>query len=134
MNQTSVDDFTATILSTWYAVASQWMPPGDTNPLCVTCFRSPVMDVVDVSDYPHDVIHELVVPIGIAVEHVRISLAEEHPSDAAPALVGVTARQMVSTSLLGRSDELHDVLENCIRYRMDDFITLELEHNLLKYG
>jgi len=129
MNQTSVDDFTATILSSWYAVASNWMPPGDDLALCDACFHSPLMDVLDVSGYPHDVIHELAAPIIVAVEHVRISLEEEQiPAG------GLTARQMVATSLLGRSEDIHDVLENCIRYRMDDFITLELEHTLLEFG
>lgn len=129
MNQTSVDDFTGTILSAWYAVASQWSPPGDDVGPCVGCARSPLADVLDIRDYPHDIIHSLAMPLVAAVDHVGISLAEEHVAPDSP-----TARQLVAASLVGRSEEIVDVLENCVRYRIDRYVTFELERTLLEFG
>jgi len=129
MNQASVDDFTSTMLAVWYGVASQWMPPGDAAGTCEVCELSPLMDVLDVSSYPHDIVHDLAVSLTAAVEHVTISLAEEPQHPRKP-----TARQLVAASLLGHGAEISDVFENCIRYRLNDHLTMDLEGSFLGFA
>lgn len=137
MNQESVEDFIGTILCGWYARASLWMPPGDAARYCATCERSALASVIPVDRWPHDLIHQLATSLAAAEAHVRISISEER--EFSPISLGwlrdsprVKARRLVVASVTARSADVLDVLEECVRYRLDDHATLDLESSLLE--
>lgn len=139
MNQHSVDDFVASIVLAWYARVSQWMPPGEPPFVrCEICRDSPLGTVLDLAEWPHDVMHELTSALDLGLAHVHVSLFEEPGSDLLDPVTRRShdrqARRLVAASLLARSAELSDVLEQCVRFRMDEQLTIELERSLLELG
>lgn len=141
MNQESVDDFIGTLLYGWYARASLWMPPGDRAQSCAVCEGSALASVIPVDRWPHDLIHQLTTSLITAEAHVRISLSEERSAYRTADPVTwlrnrphPAARRMVVASIVARSAEVLDVLEECVRYRLDDHAMLDLEGSLLELG
>ena len=136
MKQLYVDDYVGTILSAWYTRAALWVP-GEGGPealiSCELCSGSPLADVIDVTAWPHELIHHLAFTLGAALGHVEISVAEDSRTGSAMSrlTVPITARRMMTTSLRARSAEMSDVLENCVLYRIEDRELMDLERSLL---
>lgn len=129
MKQLYVDDYVGTILSAWYTRAARWVPAEDsTEPRCEFCAASPLIDVIDIYAWPHELIHQLAASLGAALGHIEISLCETS-SDALA--VPLTARRMVAASLWLRAAEMSEVLEDCVLYRIGDLELMELERSLL---
>lgn len=137
VKQLFVDDYIDGILSSWYTRAALWIPTG--RPLdarCDLCHESALAEVIDLTFWPHDLVHHLVLAVAGAVQHVGASLSEElSPLDprGAISIERTAARGMVIASLSAHSDEMLDVLEQCVRYRLDDFES-ELEHRRAEFG
>lgn len=138
MNQQSVDDFVGSIVLAWYARVSQWVPPGEPPFVCCEICRDSLLGIVmDLAEWPHDVMHELAAALDLGLGHVYVSLSEQHGPDLLDPVVRRSqdrqARRLVTASLFVRSAELSDVLEQCIRFRIDEQM-LELERGLLEFG
>ena len=137
MEQSSVDDFIGTIMVNWYTRVAMWMPPGQpADTRCATCRDSVLGEALDVTVWPHDLMHTLAVSLGLAVDLVERSLSEDSLGFATrrgPA-VHDEARRMIATSLADCSAEMVDVLTNCVTHRLEDDEFFVVEENLLRRG
>lgn len=137
VNQLSVDDYVGTILTAWYTRAALWTAeaaiPG-AEPACSQCSMSPLSEIIEVREWPHALIHHLTTALASAVGHISISVCEDCEDGAAgisyPGAKAL-AREMALASLQGRSAEIAEVLEDCVRYRLDDREVMEFERLLL---
>ena len=137
MEQSSVDDFIGTIMVNWYTRVALWMPPGQAaNTRCATCRDSVLGEALDVTVWPHDLMHSLAVSLGLAVDLVERSLSEDSLGFATrrgPA-VHDEARRMIGASLAECIAEMADVLTNCVAYRLEDDDFFTVDETVLKRG
>jgi hypothetical protein len=137
MEQCSVDDFIGTIMVNWYTRVALWMPPGQpADARCAICRDSVLGEALDVTVWPHDLMHNLAVSLGLAVDLVERSLSEDSVGFATrrgPA-VHDSARRMIAASLADCSAEMVDVLTNCVSHRLEDDEFFAVDENLLRRG
>lgn len=124
MNALAIDDLLSTTLYSWYTDVSQWVP-GSSESLrpCGECHWE-LAAIIKVSDWPHELVDALVAAIDGVVRHVAESFQEDGVgADAAAA----QAREVVMGELGDHADDIRDVLEQCIPYRLQAFAELELD-------
>jgi hypothetical protein len=123
MEQNSVDDFIGTIMVNWYTRVALWLPPGQAaDTRCATCRDSVLGEALDVTVWPHDLMHSLAVSLGLAVDLVERSLSEDSLGFVArrgPA-VHDESRRMIASSLANCTAEILDVLMSCVTDRLED--------------
>jgi len=137
MEQSSVDDFIGTIMVTWYTRVALWVRPGQAaDTRCATCRDSVLGETLDVTVWPHDLMHGLAVSLGLAVNLVERSLSEDALgfSNRRGPIVHDAARRMVASSLADCTAEMVDVLAGCVTYRLEDLELLAAEGRMLKRG
>lgn len=126
MQTTAIDDHVTTKLYSWYTAVAQWKPPGEGFVgICSECAESAVADIVDVSAWPHHVIHLLVESLRSAVRDVQDSYAEECCCDAEVARV--VAHRAVADALFRSAADIHDVLDKCLSGRVQNYLTVQVE-------
>ncbi len=124
MNALAIDDLLSTTLYSWYTDVSQWVPgsPESLRP-CGECHWE-LAAIITVGDWPHELVDALVAAIDGVVRHVAESFQEGGVgADAATA----QAREVVMGELVDHTDDIRDVLEQCIPYRLKAFAELELD-------
>jgi hypothetical protein len=124
MNALAIDDLLSTTLYSWYSDVSQWMPgsPESLRP-CGECHRE-LAAIIEVGAWPHELVDALVTAIDGVVRHVGESFQEDGVgADAAASL----AREVVMGELADHAEDIRDVLEQCIPYRLQAFAELELD-------
>jgi hypothetical protein len=135
MEQSSVDDFIGTVMVNWYTRVALWVPPGQpADARCAICRDSVLGETIDVTVWPHDLMHSLAVSLGLAVNLVERSLTEdalEFATRRGPAAHG-TAHLLVASSLSDCTDEIIDVLASCVTYRLEDPEFLAAEGEMLE--
>lgn len=91
------------------------MPPGQLSAAtCTSCRESLLAEVLDVSAWPHDLMHQLNASLNSAIE----TIAETHFVD--------DARDNVKTHLIAQAGDLLDVLHECVTPRLDDWISSQV--------
>jgi hypothetical protein len=137
MEQCSVDDFVGTIMVNWYTRVALWVPPGQAaDKRCATCRDSVLGEAIDVTAWPHDLMHSLAVSLGLAINLVERSLSEDAlgvASRRGPA-VHDAAHRMVASSLSGCTAEIEDVLAGCVTYRLEDAEFFTADGRMLERG
>ncbi len=122
MKQIFVDDHIGGILSSWYTRAALWVPPTRAiTGRCELCHASALAEVIDLTFWPHDLVHHLAASVEAAVRHVGISLSEELSPVSAPGAIAIertAARGMVIASLEANAEGIRDVLEQCVVHRL----------------
>lgn len=132
MNSRAIDDLLGTILTQWYGAAALWEAPGAlTDATCAPCTSSLVASAIDVTAWPHDLIHRLDSELHTVVTHVSASIAEEETG--CPAGDHRCAQELVSAALVDHADDLLDVLMECVAPKLDRYVGLELERGLREF-
>lgn len=126
MQATAIDDHVTTKLYSWYTAVSEWKPPGEGFVgICTECAESTLAEIVDLSAWPHHVMHLLVESLRAAVRDVQDSYAEECEWDAqaAPAV----AHRSVAEALRRYAADIQDVLDECLSERIQNYLTAQVE-------
>ncbi len=122
MNRSAIDDLLGGILSGWYESVADWVPPGHASArTCTTCGSSILADVVDVADWPHDLMHQLAGAVETAFLQILDSLVPP------PVASYDAVRRFMVDWLGGNSDDLLDVLRECVAPKLDEWVASELE-------
>lgn len=125
MQAPAIDDHVSTKLYAWYSLVHAWEPPGQgTTGICQECTQSALACTIDISAWPHDVIHSLVQSLRSAVSDVRDSYCEEFAWDSASA--PTVARAAVRDALASHSSDILDVLDQCVTDKLDGWIAAQL--------
>lgn len=127
MNRRAIHDLLGTILSTWYQSAAAWVPPGVLSAeTCTTCSTSLLADAIDVSVWPHDLMHDLAASLNTAVDQISDSWADDGCVDG----YDEDGRRMcvftlVHTEVVGHREDLLDVLSECVEPKLVDYLAEE---------
>ena len=125
MQAPAIDDHLSTKLCAWYTFVSVWEPPGEgSTEVCQECIESALGCTIDLLQWPHDVIHVLVVSLRSAVRDVHASYCEEFEWDRSSA--PIVARDAVRDALAAHAEDIIDVLEHCVSDKVDTWVTAEL--------
>lgn len=134
MNRPAIDDLLGSILSTWYELVAEWMPPGQlSSETCGTCDSTALAFAVDISRWPHDLMHQLAMSLEGAILTITESLEtetdpyviakrDEHLAQC-PQSMPLCVRDFVIKELTARTAEIEDVLEECVSPRLDEWIS-----------
>lgn len=129
MNSRAIDDLLGTILTQWYGAVALWESPGLlTDSTCAACRSSLVASAIDVSAWPHDLIHRLNADLQATIAQVSASIAEEEAG--CPSGDHRCAQELVTAGLVDHADDLLDVLNECVAPKLDRYVGLELERGL----
>lgn len=135
MNRPAIHDLLDTLLSTWYHKAAAWAPPGRlSSETCTLCHTSTVAEVIDIAEWPHDLIHDLVTAIDRAIIEISESFSDECPEtpvDDARVLCAFTA---VRTKLADHADDLVDVLTECVEPKLTHYVYWQSDLVMGKVG
>lgn len=126
MQAPAIDDHVSTKLFAWYTIVSAWEPPGEGfEGICAECAESSLAGAIDISAWPHDVIHTLVESLRSAVYDVQDSYCEEcgWDPDATPEL----ARRAVADTLVRYAADIEDVLEQCLSERLQSYLSAQAD-------
>jgi hypothetical protein len=142
-------DLLDTTLDGWYSYLASWEAPGPLDrSTCRLCADSPFSRIDGLGDWPHDIVHRLVLDLSTAARHVHLTLEEldqastvspplfhENPSQEVLARSAVLARHaefLVLAGIEDRKEAMRDVLENCIEPALDAYLRAECERGLLE--
>jgi hypothetical protein len=145
----AMHDLLDTTLDGWYSYLASWEAPGPAGRLaCGLCADSPFSRIDGIGDWPHDIIHRLVLDLTGAARHVHLTLEElDQASTASPPLFhsvpsqetlarsAVLARHAEALVLVGvraRREAMRDVLDNCIEPVLEEYLRSECERGLLE--
>ena len=111
MDDAAIDDVVASHLDSWYTLVASWWPPGLPSAReCAACASSVVRDVIDLSEWPHDVAHPLARSFDGIVEQLSSSETD--------------ARARMAFALGRHVDDVLDVLEHCVSGRTADLASI----------
>jgi len=144
VNRPAIDDLLGSILSAWYESVAEWMPPGQlSTDTCSTCPESVLAQAITVADWPHDLMHQLATEIETAIAIIAESLMtetdeyviakiQEHRAVCSKDIPGCT-KEFVGRELVSWSDDLIDVLSECVTPRIDEWISGSFERVVPPY-
>jgi hypothetical protein len=128
-----LEEILSATLECWYARVAEWAPPGAAIAgSCRDCAASVAAPIFDGQLWPHSIVHELTVALAILESRVSESLSEERFGSAAsrsPEVV-MDARRLVVNGVRAASGDIVDVLEQCLRPRLDAWVLREVEAGL----
>lgn len=130
MNRTAIDDLLCGIVSGWYESVADWAPPGQTSGLtCAACGHTLLAQVIDVREWPHDLMHQFAAELESASLHI---LDARHASgDAGDGVVALEeVRAYVAETITHQLDDILDVLEQCVTPRLDAYVGRRLARGL----
>lgn len=134
MNRPAIDDLLGSILSTWYESVAEWTPPGQLSAdTCTECRATALADTVDLSEWPHDLMHQLATSLEAAI----VIIADSLETETDPKVVGkrdahldeceqpleLCVRDYVARETARWSADLLDVLTECVTPRLDHWIS-----------
>lgn len=125
MNESAVHDLLTQNLKTWYGKVSEWMPNSSESVRTSDTCRRELAVVIDPEAWPRELVDSLAQLVNELVIQVTESFLEEPWGDTA--LTEASARSAVMRALMRQRGDIADVLEHCIRYRLEAFDLLELE-------
>ncbi len=129
MNRSDIDDLLGSLLSGWYESIADWVPPGrGSAQLCVSCPSSILVQAVDVSEWPHDLVHQLAESLESALLQIVDSLPEP------PTLSYRHVEAYLASRVLRHAADLQDVFRECVEPRLDAWATAELQRVFAKAG
>ena len=112
MQAPAIHDHVSSKLYAWYTLVSEWEPPGrGFTGICSECRSSALASTIDITVWPHDVIHLLVQSLRSAIADVEDSYREEFPWNAGSA--AEVARAAVELTLEGHADDIVNVIDRC---------------------
>jgi len=125
MNKFAIDDMLDQSLTAWYGEVSLWMPDSSNPPrFCQGC-HGELAPVIDPQAWPHELVESLAAMIDRVVRQLTESDIEDSAGDPVATVEG--ARSTVMAALTQHRGDIADVLEQCVRYRLDAFEMLERE-------
>lgn len=126
MRAPAIDDHVIAKLYEWYTAVSEWEPPGEGFAgICSNCSGSALARTIDVSAWPHDVIHLLVESLRGAIVDVQHSYFEE--GDAVADTAPDVADRAVAAALARHGRDIEDVLEQCLSERLQAYLAGQSE-------
>jgi hypothetical protein len=133
VNRPAIDDLLGTILYAWYQTVAAWEPPGQlTDRTCDTCSTSLLAEAVDISVWPHELMHALAGSLGIAVQQITQSRADDGCcASCTDDERGVCAITLVRASIIERRADLLDVLTECVEPTLEEYLATETARGLL---
>lgn len=141
MNPT-LSSFVETLLTDWYSTAARWSAPGNSSPVgCPQCEVSSFLRLPGLVEWPHDVIHPLVASLEGAVLEVQRSLEEldaelagsVEPDPERRAAYARHALKLVYATAMLNSEDILDVLENCVGPAIEEYVARELRAGMLDF-
>jgi hypothetical protein len=133
MHQLPLQEILGATLECWYARVAEWRPPGAAiTGSCRECAESVAAPIVDGQLWPHSIVHQLTVELAILEARVSESLSEERFESATPRSpeVAMDARRLVADGVWAASGDIVDVLDHCLRPRLDAWVLCEVESAL----
>jgi hypothetical protein len=141
-------DLLDTTLNGWFSYLASWQAPGETGRSgCEDCADSPFSRLDGLGDWPHDIVHSLVISLGTAVRHVQLTLEEldeasrnehlelsslsAHERAARRAVLAKHAETLVLRAVSTRIEVMRDVLDQCVEPALDEYLRSECERGLL---
>ena len=125
MNESAIEDLLTQSLNGWYSEVSQWMPgSSDSIRACEACHWE-LKVVIDPEAWPHELVDSLAAGVKRVVMQVTESEIEERGTE--PESTESAVQSIVLGVLARHGGDIVDVLEQCIRYRVEAFELLELE-------
>ena len=135
MNRLAIDDLLGGILSGWCESVADWAPPGQgSTHTCTTCPGSILAGVMDVTAWPHDVMHQLATSLDIAAEEIHAHLGEQPIDDCNYGSSRECVHRYVVDTVTAKLADLLDVLVECVEPRLADFTSREVERVLARVG
>lgn len=139
MNRSSIRDLLGSVLAGWCRSVAEWTPPGALSERqCVTCASSLVGQTIDISSWPHGLMHDLATSLDTAVRQIADSIAEDamleggRPTFSTDDRRGQSLREFVLAVVREHSADLTDVLRECVEPRLDDYVRSEAERGLAR--
>lgn len=139
MNEAAIHDLLGTVLSGWYRSVAEWSPPGLlSGQHCQTCPSSLVARVIDVTPWPHDLVHQLAASLDIVVDQIAESVEEDAYAEGAPRHLRVApegsrlphVRRLVLATIAENSADMLDVIRECVEPRLEAYLRSETERGL----
>lgn len=131
MQAPAIHDHVSSKLYAWYTLVSEWEPPGrGFTGICSECRSSALASTIDITVWPHDVIHLLVQSLRSAIADVEDSYREEFPWNAGSA--AEVARAAVELTLEGHADDIVNVLDECLTDKLQCYLTEQVERGMLE--
>ena len=131
MQAPAIDDHVSSKLYAWYTLVSEWVPPGHgSTGVCAGCASSSLASKIDITVWPHDVIHLLVASLRSATADVEDSYREEFPWNSGSA--AEVAREAVRSTLERHADDIVDVLDECLTDKLQSYLTEQVEAGMLE--
>lgn len=130
MNNTAIDDLLCGIVSGWYESVADWTPPGQTSgATCAACADTLLARVIDVREWPHDLMHQFAAELESASLHILDARHGYGTADGdAAALEEV--RDYVAAAITRQAEDILDVLEQCVTPRLDAYVGRRLARGL----
>lgn len=139
MNRSAIRDLLGSVLSTWCRSVAEWTPPGAlSGEQCSTCHASLAGRALDLSAWPHGLVHELVTSIETTIWQVSESIAEDamfegsRPTFSIDDRRGQSLRQFVLAVVMEHRADMVDVLTQCVEPRLDAYVREEAERGLAR--
>ncbi len=129
MNRSAIHDLLGSVLCAWYESVAEWRPPGRLGATtCTTCRSSLLASKFDVSQWPHDLMHQLAIDLDTAAAAVNDSLEEDR---------NLGRRIARDTPSVADEFSLHigdigDVLAECVAPRLDAWVSAEVSRSVLR--
>ncbi|MCY7411760.1 MAG: hypothetical protein LH471_01770 [Salinibacterium sp.] len=130
MHQLPLDEILGAALETWYARVTEWVPPGIAiDRLCTECDSSTAATILENHLWPHSIVHELTVVLAILERQLSESVAEDRLERARSSSVAVSVevRAVLAARVLAAREDIVDVLEQCLRPRLDAWVAGQVE-------
>jgi hypothetical protein len=129
VNRTAIDDLLCGIVSGWYESVADWTPPGQTSgATCAACGDTLLARVIDMRMWPHDLMHQFAAELESAAVQILDVRQEYGTTDAAAGLEEVRAH--IAETVARQTDDILDVLEQCVTPRLDDYVGRRLARGL----
>lgn len=135
MNRLAIDDLLGGILSGWCESVADWTPPGQGSPhTCTTCHTSILAGVMDVTAWPHEVMHQLASALDDAADEIYVYLDSRSTDRVVLGSSRESVRRYVADTVTAQRADLLDVLVECVESRIAEFTSREAGRILARVG
>jgi hypothetical protein len=124
VNRLAIDDLLGGILSGWYESVADWAPPGQgSGEICLACPDSILAGVLDVQEWPHDLMHQLAMALDDAALQIYEALDEQPIDECDYGSSFACVRRYVADTLTANRADVTDVLAECVTPKLDAYVT-----------